>query len=103
MAPLTPAQDKAVRLLYTEAKRTTWPIEMRDFAPRQVAELLWPDSPAWNQCTRGRNNRSGAMGGTMPMNAAKILWRLRDLGMTQTHSMGWSLTNAAVRYVEGEH
>ena len=49
----------------------------RGMSAREVAEGMWPDSEAWNKRTRGRTgNRNGAMGGTMPMNAAKMLHKL---------------------------
>lgn len=55
-------------------------------APRQLARLRWPDSPAWTQRTRGRNGRNGAVGGTMPMKAATVLWRLSGKGLA--HRVG---------------
>lgn len=102
MTVLTPAQDKTLRLMYAKAKRVTYPVEMHDFSPRQVAEMLWPDSPAWEKRTRFRaTSNQGALGGTMPMNAAKILWRLKTAGMVQEHNYLWHLSYAGVRYVEG--
>lgn len=50
-------------------------------APREFAQLMWPDSPAWRKRTRGRDRHPGAMAGTMPMNGARLLWKLRDLGL----------------------
>ncbi|WP_159600261.1 hypothetical protein [Agromyces humi] len=47
---------------------------------RTLAQSLWPYSPAWTRRTRGRNNRNGALGGTMPMKGAKAAWDLVDLG-----------------------
>lgn len=64
-------------------------------SPREVARRLWPDSPAWNRRTRGRRTGTinGAVGGTMPMLAAKILWRLDEADLVfQTESGRWKLT-----------
>lgn len=49
-------------------------------SPRQVAERLWPDSEAWHRRTRGRRTGTvnGAVGGTMPMKGAQLLWRLHE-------------------------
>lgn len=66
--------------------------------PRQLAELLWPDSPAWERRTRRYGaNRNGALGGTMPMNAARLLWRLADQGLAKPPAeefAPWSITTA---------
>lgn len=60
-------------------------------APREFARLMWPDSPAWNRRSRGArgSNRSGAMAGTMPMNGARMLWKLRDLGLAVQVNRKW--------------
>lgn len=51
-------------------------------APRDLARLRWPDSPAWGRRTRfGAVSNQGAMGGTMPMKAATVLHRLADKGL----------------------
>lgn len=66
-------------------------------APRQIAERLWPDSPGWqNRTRRYGTNRNGALGGTMPMLAAKILWRLRDDGLVrepESDAYLWRITD----------
>lgn len=54
------------------------------FSPRQAAKSRWPDSPAWKRRTNMHSGRNGAIGGTMPMNAAVILWRLEALGLVTT-------------------
>ena len=42
---------------------------------------MWPDSPGWQKVSRRYATTSGgAKGATMPMKAAQLLWRLRDLG-----------------------
>lgn len=60
-------------------------------APRDVAMALWPDSPAWERRNRGQRgtNHSGAMAGTMPMLAAKLLWRLADDGYAGMVNYRW--------------
>lgn len=51
-------------------------------APRQLAMMRWPDSPAWGKRTRKYGtNDPGAVGGTMPMKAATVLWRLHGKGL----------------------
>lgn len=53
-------------------------------APRQLAKMRWPHSTAWERRTWPRGtNRNGAVGGTMPMKAATILWRLHDKRMAE--------------------
>lgn len=90
---MTPAQRRAL-----EAVRDIYNIPGPDgrvhhnpVHPREVAHRLWPDSPAWEKRTRRYgSNRNGAMGGTMPMNAAKILYRLREQGLVETDwENGW--------------
>lgn len=60
-------------------------------SPRAFAELMWPDSPAWGKRNRGQRgtNRSGAMAGTMPMNGARLLWKLQELGFASQHDRLW--------------
>lgn len=73
-----------------------------DFTPRTFAMALWPDSPAWQRRTRGRDNRSGAIGGTMPMKGAKELWRLRDLGFARERPDGrWTITSVGRAHLDG--
>lgn len=53
-------------------------------APRQLARMRWPDSPAWGRRTRKYGtNDPGALGGTMPMKAASVLWRLQSKGLAK--------------------
>lgn len=63
-------------------------------SPREIALLLWPDSPAWDRRPRRHDGRSGALGGTMPMKAATLLWRLKQRGLVTTdpHNNLWTLT-----------
>ncbi|MBC9927298.1 hypothetical protein [Leucobacter sp. cx-169] len=48
---------------------------------RYIAEQVWPESPAWSRTTRSRPGFSGSKGGTMPMNGARLGYRVKDLGM----------------------
>jgi hypothetical protein len=68
----------------------------RGLSPREVAQGLWPTSPAWGRRTHGRTgNRNGALGGTMPMNAAKLLHRLVSLHLAwQDDWFGYHVTQA---------
>ena len=50
--------------------------------PREIAKRLWPDSPGWTRRSdRGATDAGGALGATMPMKAATLLWRLHRLGL----------------------
>ena len=103
MTTLTPAQDRAIRLLVETMRTKGLDTYQYRFAPREVALLLWPDSPAWNKRTRfGAVSNQGALGGTMPMNAAKLLWRLHSHHLVMEDDYRWSLTSSAVAYVD-EH
>jgi hypothetical protein len=49
---------------------------------REVARLMWPDSPGWDKRSRRRSTPAGgALGATMPMKAGTVLNRLRDAGL----------------------
>lgn len=91
----TPRQQDALRLLAEHGPQH----------PRALAKLLWPDSPAWERRTRRYGtNRNGALGGTMPMNAAKMLWRLEELGLVRPPSEDfapWTLTPAREKLAAG--
>ena len=84
MAELTPAQRKALTLLG----------EHGALAPRELAKLMWPDSPAWNRRTKGRRTGTiaGAVGGTMPMLGAKMLWKLFELNYASQQGRVWFIT-----------
>jgi hypothetical protein len=84
VAKLTPAQRKGLEILEREGK----------LAPRDFAREMWPDSPAWNRRTRGSGsaNRAGAVGGTMPMNGAKVLWSLNYLACASHENGIWFIT-----------
>lgn len=77
--PLTQPQRRLLGIL-AESERA--------MSPRSVAEAMWPDSKAWDRRTYHRGtNRNGAMGGTMPMKAATMLWRLWPVHVQ--HAMSW--------------
>ncbi len=78
---LTPPQARAVAILREQDQ----PI-----APREFAQLMWPDSPAWNRRTRFHaTSNQGTIGGTMPMLGARMLWKLRDLGLATRVNHKW--------------
>lgn len=84
---LTPAQARGFTILQ----------EHQPLAPREFAKLMWPDSPAWGKRTRKFGGRDpGAVGGTMPMNGARLLWKLRDLGLATRSGNGrwWALSKS---------
>lgn len=82
---LTAAQERALRALAPHDYLT----------PAALARILWPDSPAWDRTTRSRPGFNGAKGGTMPMNAARLLWRLRGMGLAYIEGNArWSITEA---------
>jgi hypothetical protein len=79
----------------------------RPAAPRQLARLRWPDSEGWNRRTRKfGTNDPGAMGGTMPMKAATVLWRLADKRLAERVGSSydslanlWMPTEAGLRWL----
>jgi hypothetical protein len=100
---LTPAQDRAIRLIVADMRASSRPAVRYSIAPRRLAELLWPNSPAWEKRTRFRaTSNQGALGGTMPMNAAKLLWKLNEHRLMYLDDYVWRLYPAAERYVDGE-
>ncbi len=103
MTTLTPAQDRAIRLIVADMRASSRPDARYSIAPRQLARMLWPDSPAWEKRTRfGATSNQGALGGTMPMNAAKLLWKLNEHRLVFLDDYVWRLYPAAERYVDGE-
>lgn len=97
--PLTQPQMNALRALadIEDNHRLT--------TPRNVAKALWPDSEAWNRRTRGRRTGkiNGAIGGTMPMKAATLLWRLdaRGCATCPLDSSTWEVTSRGRRVLAG--
>ncbi|SDH39005.1 hypothetical protein [Microbacterium sp. 77mftsu3.1] len=61
----------------------------RGHTGRSLAQELWPDSPAWDRRTRGRNERNGAIGGTMPMKGGRAARTLDDLGLVRIEDTEW--------------
>lgn len=82
--PLTTPQRNALEVLARLADADPTRGE-RSVAPKALALALWPDSEAWTKRNRGRRTGtiSGAVGGTMPMKAAALLWRLHERGLAQ--------------------
>lgn len=70
---LTAPQRKGLTLLQ----------EHQPVSPRQFAQRMWHESPAWSHRTNKRGGHAGAIGGTMPMKGARMLWTLRDLGLAR--------------------
>lgn len=71
-----------------QAKALTFLREQQPVSPRQFAQLMWPESPAWRQRTNKRGGRAGAVGGTMPMQGARMLWSLHRLGLAARNDDG---------------
>lgn len=99
--PLTSPQRRVLEILAEGPEN--------GMSPRDVARILWPDSPAWEHRTWHRGtNHNGALGGTMPMNAAKILWRLwptyvnRSLDWTGSDNGLWEITDKGRRALAGD-
>ena len=72
---------------------------------RYIAEQMWPDSPAWSRTTRSRPGFSGSKGGTMPMNGARLGYRLKDLGMVfleynSIHQTKFHISHEGTKYLE---
>jgi len=78
-------------------------VERPTVRPRAVAKALWPDSPAWERRTRGRRTGTinGAVGGTMPMKAATLLWRLEERGLACEDDRAWRVTDRGRRVLAG--
>lgn len=69
-------------------------------SPRSVARLMWPDSVGWTKRTRKYGGSDpGAVGGTMPMKAAAVLWRLYPRFATCERNR-WTITFAGRRYLD---
>jgi hypothetical protein len=59
---------------------------------RDMAQFLYPDSPAWRKRTRARRTgtQNGSLGGTMPMLGAKVLHSLERQGLAyQEKDSAW--------------
>lgn len=82
-------------------RRALEAIQVGPKTARQVAQALWPDSPAWQKRTRKRLGRNGALGGTMPMKAGALLRRLERLGLANEDSGWWLASWKGLQALEG--
>lgn len=98
MPDLTAPQRRALEALVAQTP------DDRPTYPREVAMALWPDSPGWSKISRrGSTPAGGALGATMPMKAAALLWRLQRLGLATVEGDNqWRPTRAGRREVAGE-
>lgn len=87
MTALTGPQLRALAILASPRKGPF-------VTPREVAERMWPDSPGWAQRSRRHATAAGgALGATMPMKGATMLWKLRDRGLAHlTDTNLWQIT-----------
>ena len=77
---LTAPQQRGIDILRAAA---------RPMSPREFAMAMWPTSVGWTKRTRKFGGRDpGAMGGTMPMKGATLLWRLHDLRLARRTDNG---------------
>lgn len=58
----------------------------RPLTAREVARRAWPDDPGWHRRTAGRGASSfnGALGGTMPLRAGRVLAALERQGLVES-------------------
>lgn len=104
---LTAAQECALVALREACDQLvgTARVPARYATAREIARALWPDSPAWHHRTnRGAGAGNGAVGGTMPMKAGTMLWKLWKAGCAG-HESGhlgapWSITAKGRTYLE---
>lgn len=99
---LTGPQARTLAALATATAPREGSTHVPAASPRQIAHALWPDSPAWERRTNMRGGRNGAVGGTMPMKAATLLWRLADRGLASQDDGGWRLTDAGLRATQAD-
>lgn len=89
--------------LVSESAETTGS-HARWVTPTELARVLWPDSPAWRHQTRRMDDSLGGVGATMPMQAARLLRRLREKGLAHQHPFGgngWTATASGRALVKG--
>ena len=108
--PLTAPQEKMLAVLRSINDGGNRPDgRLRSAAPREVAKAMWPDSVGWSKRTRKYGtNDPGALGGTMPMKAATVLWRLEDRGLAvrvgasyDVFANLWQITEHGRRVLDG--
>ncbi|WP_251153692.1 hypothetical protein [Cellulosimicrobium sp. Marseille-Q4280] len=104
---LTPAQERTLVALREACDRLvgTAQVPARYASAREIALALWPDSPAWQHRTnRGSGGGNGAVGGTMPMKAGTLLWKLWKAGYARNEfdSIGppWSISDKGRAYLK---
>jgi hypothetical protein len=100
MKPLTTAQRNALKALTAccDTALGTSGTPLGYTYSRAVAFELWPNSIAWNRRARRHDGRSGALGATMPMKAATMLWKLQARGLaTLEGTARWSVTDLGRR------
>jgi len=102
---LTPPQERALIALrdLCDAPHGTAQVPWGYASPRDVAQVMWPDSEGWeHRSRRGATPAGGAMGATMPMKAATVLWRLHTARLAwhdSLRSRPWSITPAGRAYL----
>lgn len=102
--PFTPAQRAMLEALREACDRPIGTAQRPAgwAAPRELAMRRWPDSPGWKKRTRKFGGHTGAVGGTMPMKAATVLWRLLDRGLASKGDHNeWSITDKGRRVLAG--
>ena len=103
--PLTGPQMRALAALRELSDSRGPGFDPRPVWPRELARTLWPDSVGWTKRTRKYGtNDPGAVGGTMPMKAATLLWRLHERGLAwrpDWDSNGWEITERGRRVLAG--
>ena len=83
---LTEAEQKVLDLLRafsTPATVRELHVSAEGLTARQVAYVLWPNSPGWTKRTRMHGGRNGAVGGAMPLAAGRILSRLSSMALIE--------------------
>lgn len=83
---LTPPQRRCLEILVKRKRVVPW----------EMAMEMWPDSPGWNRRSRRSSTPAGgALGATMPMKAATLLWRLHRKGLANLEGHNrWSPTRS---------
>jgi hypothetical protein len=91
-APMTGPQVRALLALQTACAASASGL----VSPREIAHALWPNSPGWaKRSWRKGSNNGGALGATMPMKAATLLWRLWKRRLAAPDRRGrWRLTDS---------
>lgn len=89
--PLTEPQQRVIDIMRSQPRSYGW-------APGVLARQLWPDSKGWQKRSRrGSTPAGGALGATMPMKAASMLWRMRGLGLVYEENGLWYYIGGGAR------